>query len=136
MRLRLVLVTVLGTSVSVASAQQVTPLVQPRPTAPRQQNGQGNQGSLDNGDRRRMRAFRLNDGESIMLDGRLDEPVWARAEPAGDFIQIDPDNGEPATEQSEVRLPLDADTPDIGSTCYDPEPDGWSAYQRRRDDGL
>ena len=126
----------LGTFVSVASAQQVTPLVPPRPTAPRQQNGQGNQGSPDNGDRRRMRAFRLNDGESIMLDGRLDEPVWARTEPAGDFIQIDPDNGEPATEKTEVRIAFDADTLYIGVTCYDSEPDGSIAYQRRRDEGL
>ena len=60
--------------------------------------------SPDNGNRRRIRASRLNDGESIMLDGRLDEPAWTRAEPAGDFVQIDPDNGQPATERTEVRI--------------------------------
>ena len=130
------IVTLLWTSVAVASAQQLTPSGLPRSNAARQQNGQNGQGSSDTGDRRRMRAFRLNDGESIVLDGRLDEPVWTRAEPAGDFVQIDPDNGQPATEKTEVRIVFDADTLYIGITCYDSDPDGWIAYQRRRDEGL
>jgi Domain of unknown function (DUF5916) len=83
-----------------------------------------------------MRAFRLNDDESIMLDGRLDEPAWTRAEAAGDFVQIDPDNGQPATERTEVRILFHADALYIGITCYDSDPDGWIAYQRRRDEGL
>ena len=33
------------------------------------------------------------DGETITLDGNLDEAVWTRAIPAADFIQIDPANG-------------------------------------------
>jgi len=83
-----------------------------------------------------MQAFRLNDGESIALDGRLDEPVWSRTVPAGDFMQIDPDNGMPATEKTEVRIAFDADTLYIGITCYDSDPHGAIAYQRRRDEGL
>jgi hypothetical protein len=122
--------------VSVASGHQLTSARQPRATAARQQNGPGNQGSSDNGDRRRIRASRLDDGEAIMLDGRLDEPAWVRAEPAGDFIQIDPDNGSPATEQTEVRIVYHAGALYIGITCYDSDPDGWIAYQRRRDEGL
>ena len=42
--------------------------------------------------------------ESITLDGRLDEDVWMRAVPATNFLQRDPDNGQPATEQTEVRF--------------------------------
>jgi hypothetical protein len=131
-----VIVTLLCSSVSVASGQQRTPAGQPRATAVRQQNAQGDQAPPDNGDRRRMRAFRLNDDESIMLDGRLDEPAWTRAEAAGDFVQIDPDNGQPATERTEVRILFHADALYIGITCYDSDPDGWIAYQRRRDEGL
>ena len=132
----LVLGTLLCAFASAASAQQPTPPGQTAATAALQQNGQGNQGLFDNGNRRRMRAFRLTNGEAIVLDGRLDEPVWTRAEPAGDFIQIDPDNGEAATEKTEVRIAFDADTLYIGITCYDSDPDGWIAYQRRRDEGL
>jgi len=131
-----VTVTLLCICAPVANAQQLTPAAQPQTTAAAQQNGQNNQGSSDNADRRRMRAFRLNEGESIMLDGRLDEPIWARAEPAGDFVQIDPDNGNPATERTEVRIAFGAAALYIGITCYDSDPEGWIAYQRRRDEGL
>ena len=38
-------------------------------------------------DRARMTAVRMAEGESIALDGELNEPVWKRAVPATDFIQ-------------------------------------------------
>ena len=79
--------------------------------------------------------MRLTDGESITLDGRLDEPFWSRAVPAADFIQIDPANGTPATEPTEVRIAFDRDALYIGVTCFDSEPDGWLGCQRRRDEG-
>jgi hypothetical protein len=94
-------------------------------------NGQG-----DSGGRRTMTALRMAEGESVMLDGRLDEPVWSRAVPAANFIQQDPQNGRPATEPTEVRIAFDDDTLYMGVTAYDSEPDGWIAWQRRRDEGL
>jgi hypothetical protein len=94
------------------------------------------QAAPDNGGRRSVTAVRLADSESIELDGRLDEAVWMRAAPAADFIQIDPDNGQPATERTEVRIAFDADALYIGITCYDSDPDASIAYQRRRDEYL
>ena len=119
---------------STAGAQQSTP---PSAAANQQnvQANQGNQGADSNG-RRRMNALRLNEGESITLDGLLDEPIWSKAVPAADFIQIDPDNGSPATERTEVRIAYDADALYIGVICYDSEPDAVIAFQRRRDEGL
>ncbi len=87
-------------------------------------------------DRRSVVAARLTPGERIALDGRLDEPVWRRALPASDFIQIDPANGQPATEPTEVRIAFDEDTFYMGVTAYDSEPDGWIGYERRRDQFL
>src|SRR5262245_33464184 len=84
---------------STAAAQQPA---QPNPAAT-QQNAQANQGA-DNSGRRRMSAFRLNDGESVTLDGVLDEPIWSRAVPAAEFVQQDPQNGGPPTEPTEVRI--------------------------------
>jgi len=98
--------------------------------------GQAQQAGAENGGRPTIVATRLLDGESIALDGRLDEPVWSRALPGGDFMQVDPDNGRPATEKTEVRIALDADALYLGITCYDSQPNGWIAYQRRRDEGL
>src|SRR5688572_24682670 len=81
------------------------------------------QPSGENGARRAVEAARLAGGESITLDGRLDEPVWTRAWPAADFVQIDPNNGTPATEPTEVRLAFDGNALYMGVTCYDSEPD-------------
>ena len=83
-----------------------------------------------------MEAARMTAGEDIMLDGRLDEPVWTRALPAKDFIQIDPQNGEPATEPTEVRIAFSEDAFYMGVTAYDSEPDKWLGFQRRRDEFL
>jgi hypothetical protein len=86
--------------------------------------------------RRFVNATRLADAEQITLDGRLDEPVWSRALPAKDFIQIDPRNGEPATEPTEVRIAFSANAFYMGVTCFDSDPNGWLGYQRRRDEFL
>ena len=83
-----------------------------------------------------MTAVRMSDSESIVLDGRLDEGVWKRAVPAADFIQQDPNNGQPATEQTEVRIAYSADALYMGVTCFDSEPHKWLGYQRRRDEQL
>jgi hypothetical protein len=96
----------------------------------------GGQAAPENGGRRTIVATRLADGESIVLDGRLDEAVWSRAVPGGDFVQIDPNNGMPATENTEVRIAFDAHALYLGITCFDSDPDAWIAYQRRRDEGL
>jgi len=100
-------------------------------TAAAQVNGPG---APDNGGRRTMTALRLADGESVSLDGRLDEPFWARALPAADFIQQDPQNGRPATEKTEVRIVFDRDALYMGVTCFDSEPERWIGWQMRRDE--
>lgn len=81
-------------------------------------------------------AIRLEDGERVTVDGRLDEALWRRAEPAAGFKQIDPFNGEAATEQTEVRIAYNARSFYMGVLCYDSEPDKWLGYQRRRDEFL
>ena len=86
--------------------------------------------------RRSVPAMRLAADERVVLDGRLDEPFWSRAVPAGDFMQVDPDNGKPATERTEVRITYDADALYMGVTCFDSEPGRGIAYQRRRDEFL
>lgn len=41
------------------------------------------------------------------MDGRLDEPAWSLVPPATEFIQMDPAEGTPATERTEVRILYD-----------------------------
>ena len=52
-----------------------------------------------------MSAHRTS--EEIKVDGVFDEPVWQSVEPIRELYQIQPDQGEPATEQSEVRILYD-----------------------------
>ena len=47
-----------------------------------------------------MGAVGLN--APLRIDGRLDEAVYAAFPPISDFIQMEPNAGEPATEKTEV----------------------------------
>ncbi|HEX4914377.1 MAG TPA: hypothetical protein VFV51_10480, partial [Vicinamibacterales bacterium] len=80
-----------------------------------------------------MRAYRLTDTESIVLDGAPDEPVWQKAVPATNFLQRDPENGAPATERTEVRVVFDRDRIILGVTCFDSEPARLLGNQMQRD---
>jgi hypothetical protein len=51
-------------------------------------------------------------------------------------MQIDPDNGAPATERTEVRVVFGRDAMYLGVTCFDSEPDRWIGWQLRRDERL
>ncbi|MBI4264268.1 MAG: carbohydrate binding family 9 domain-containing protein, partial [Acidobacteria bacterium] len=69
---------------------------------------------------RRLQAVRAA-GE-IVLDGSLDEPAWADAPIARNFIQNDPREGEPATFDTEVRLLYDDRALYFGVFARDDEP--------------
>jgi hypothetical protein len=51
------------------------------------------------------RAVRTHD--AIKLDGRLDEPAWSTAPVTDAFTQMDPDEGKPASQRTEVRVLYD-----------------------------
>ena len=84
-----------------------------------------------------LRAVRLS-GEATapVIDGRVDDAVWAQVEPASHFIQQQPDEGQPATERTEVRVLHDARNIYIGIICFDSEPARIVVTQGRRDAEL
>ena len=55
----------------------------------------------------------------IVIDGNLDELQWNQVEPAANFIQKEPLQGEPATEPTEVRLLYDDENLYVGIFCFD-----------------
>jgi hypothetical protein len=69
----------------------------------------------------------------LRLDGRLDEPAWALATPATGLRQREPLEGEPATEQTEVRVLFDARNLYIGILARDSEPERVLARLLQRD---
>jgi hypothetical protein len=59
---------------------------------------------------------------SVTLDGTLDETAWAAAPVAKDFIQNDPDEGAPATYDTEVRVVYDDEAIYFGVLARDDQP--------------
>src|SRR5205085_99533 len=55
-----------------------------------------------------------DDTRDFRLDGRLDEAFWSRAPLLSDFRQLEPVEGEPATETTEVRVVVDDDAVLVG----------------------
>jgi hypothetical protein len=85
---------------------------------------------------RSLTALRLQAGDRLFLDGRMTEEVWRRAEPASDFRQQEPNNGDLATEPTEVRVLYDEHRIVIGVTCFDSEPGRIMENQMQRDQSI
>ena len=78
-----------------------------------------------------VQALRVS--EEIRIDGRLDEPAWTTAPTASDFRQMEPREGEAATEATEVSVLYDERNLYIGVRALDSEPDEVIARILRRD---
>ncbi len=66
---------------------------------------------------RRLQAVRTS--SPIALDGALYEAAWRDAPVATGFLQSEPNEGEPASEQTEVRLLYDDTNLYIGMFAHD-----------------
>jgi hypothetical protein len=82
---------------------------------------------------RRVKAYKIE--TPPVLDGRVDED-WMVFEPATAFIQQLPLEGQPASEQSEVRVGYTRDTLYFAVICNDSEPAAIRSTQGRRDGAL
>ncbi len=84
--------------------------------------------------RKRARAYRVE--SPPVLDGVLNDGLWKAIEPASGFVQQEPNEGSPASEQTEVRFAYDDDNLYIGILCHDSEPRNIVVTQNRRDASL
>ena len=83
----------------------------------------------------RPSAEAVRTADRITVDGRLDEPAWMTAPPVTELWQVDPDEGSPVTEPTEVRFLYDDDAIYVGAWLYDN--DGTIVSRMaRRDTGL
>lgn len=69
-----------------------------------------------------------------VIDGKLDETVWATAPVATDFVESSPRPATLASLHSEVRVLMDDDALYVGIAYFDPEPGTIQAPLARRDD--
>ncbi len=108
-----------------ASAQDRATIVgPPPPVAPASIN-------RDASGRATLRASRVR--EAMRTDGRIDEAIYREVLPIGDFIQFEPVNGAPATEQTEVWILFDDDNLYVSGKAYDRSPERWVLNEMRRD---
>jgi hypothetical protein len=83
-------------------------------------------------DGRRTVTARATD-TPIVLDGALDETVWRSAEPAAEFVQAEPHEGDAASEPTEVRLAFDRDALYLAVRCIDSAAGGPIVNDIRKD---
>src|SRR5688572_31421674 len=75
--------------------------------------------------------------EAPTLDGDvLGDPAWAHATPITGFTQEQPNEGQPVSERTEVRVLFTNDTLYIGAVMYDSDPSGIITSDSRRDSPL
>ena len=80
-----------------------------------------------------MLAIRL--GEPLNFDGRLDDAVYDRVAAVSGFIQQEPLEGQPASEETEVWVFFDDDTLYVSARCWDSQPERMVVNEMRRDHG-
>lgn len=87
------------------------------------------------GERPNLSIGRVSDARPI-IDGVVDDEVWNSVSPFTTFIQQEPNEGEPATERTEIRFLLDRQNLYVSLICFDSEPQNILTSQSRRDADL
>ena len=81
-------------------------------------------------------ASEAAEGQRPQIDGRVDDAAWMRVEPFSEFIQQEPDEGQAATERTEVRFLVDRQNLYVGIIAFDSDPQNILVSQNRRDADL
>jgi Domain of unknown function (DUF5916)/Carbohydrate family 9 binding domain-like len=77
-------------------------------------------------------ALFLN-GESVRLDGKLDDPVWTKAVGATGFRVSDPDRGAIPTEETTFKVAYDKEAVYFAVACLEKDPSKVTSHLSRRD---
>lgn len=94
-----------------------------------------------------MRLYAQDDGKPALsaiavphgpkMDGEVrSDPVWQSVTPSGGFIQTTPDEGQPASQRTEVRVVYTEEAIYFGFICYDDDPATIVVSDARRDANL
>ncbi|MFQ6083351.1 MAG: DUF5916 domain-containing protein [Candidatus Aminicenantia bacterium] len=85
-------------------------------------------------ERREFKIKRIS--SSPQIDGLLNDPCWQGASRTGNFVQLEPNKGEEATEKTEVFAAYDDQFLYIAFYCYDSFPEKIVAKITQRDQAL
>src|SRR5437763_1241703 len=78
-----------------------------------------------------VRALPLD--EPLRIDGQLNEAIYQRLPPIHGFIQQEPLEGQPATEDTDLWFLFDRENLYIAARCWDSHPEREIANEMRRD---
>jgi hypothetical protein len=98
--------------------------------------GEGRSGGERAREAPRRRVYAVRYEQPLSVDGYLDEVAWQDAPVVDDFKQLQPSEGAPATERTDVRLLFDDDALYVGARLFDSAPDSIIARLGRRDAEL
>jgi len=79
------------------------------------------------------KATRIEAAEAPVIDGDLSDPIWQKADPITEFYQTDPNEGQPASERTDVRFLYDANNLYVYVYSYDRTPDRIRGTSMNRD---
>jgi hypothetical protein len=78
-----------------------------------------------------VRAVRIN--QPLSIDGALDESLYTEVRSISDFVQVEPDGGQNATERTETWIAYDDDHVYVAFKVWDSQMDTLIATEMRRD---
>ena len=81
----------------------------------------------DNDGRATIRAVRIT--QPLRIDGALDEALYRDERPISDFIQVEPDGGQAATERTETWVAFDEDFVYVAFKVWDSRMDALIATE-------
>ena len=81
-------------------------------------------------------AVRIEASQAPKLDGDISDAVWGRAQVIDEFYQLEPKEGEPASERMTVRVLYDEHSLYFAIHAFDREPERITASVKARDGNL
>jgi hypothetical protein len=84
---------------------------------------------------KKLVATAMEAGQQIDVDGRLDDEMWRAAVFTSDFTQRQPDEGQPASERTEVAFVYSNNALYVGARMFTKDPSSIRAILSRRDEG-
>ncbi len=83
-----------------------------------------------------LTVYSLNENQRILIDGRLDEAAWTRADSIDRLTMVEPEENRPAGQRTVVRVLADSRNIYVGVQCYDDQPSRIISYSKIRDDNM
>lgn len=116
-----IFISIAATTGQPANAQQATPTpLQAVETAPHDDHNQ-------------IIVYATHTPEPLVIDGLLEDEIYRSTKPIDRFIQQVPNEGEPATDKTEVWIFFDEKNLYLSARCWDDEPNKIIANELRRD---